>query len=87
MPGYDGTGPRGMGPMTGGMRGWCPTGAPRAAGYGAYRAPFPAFRRSWSPLGLMRPRFGGRSWFGRPFGGGGRGRGGGGGWGRGRGRW
>ena len=23
MPGYDGTGPRGMGPMTGGARGYC----------------------------------------------------------------
>lgn len=23
MPGFDGTGPRGMGPMTGGGRGWC----------------------------------------------------------------
>jgi len=38
MPGLDGTGPRGMGPMTGGGRGFCsPWGisnAPR--GYGAY---------------------------------------------------
>ena len=23
MPGFDGSGPRGMGPMTGGGRGWC----------------------------------------------------------------
>ncbi|MFC1912011.1 DUF5320 domain-containing protein [Chloroflexota bacterium] len=23
MPGFDGTGPRGMGPMTGGVRGYC----------------------------------------------------------------
>ena len=23
MPAFDGTGPRGMGPMTGGGRGWC----------------------------------------------------------------
>ena len=77
MPGFDGTGPRGMGPMTGGMRGWCPTGATRTGGYWPYRAPFPAFRRFWSP-------FGGRGWFGRPFG---RGMGRMGGWGRGRGRW
>ena len=28
MPGLDGTGPRGMGPMTGGMRGWCAPGEP-----------------------------------------------------------
>ena len=38
MPGFNGTGPRGMGPMTGGGRGFCnPRGistAPR--GYGAY---------------------------------------------------
>jgi len=26
MPGYDGTGPRGQGPMTGGGRGYCATG-------------------------------------------------------------
>ena len=26
MPGYDGTGPRGQGPMTGGGRGYCVTG-------------------------------------------------------------
>jgi hypothetical protein len=26
MPGYDGTGPRGQGPMTGGVRGYCATG-------------------------------------------------------------
>ena len=29
MPGFDGTGPRGMGPMTGGGRGFC---SPRGAG-------------------------------------------------------
>ena len=44
MPGFDGTGPRGMGPMTGGGRGlcspfgmravWRPYGARRWAGYG-----------------------------------------------------
>lgn len=33
MPGFDGTGPRGMGPMTGGGRGFCsPWG--RGRGYG-----------------------------------------------------
>lgn len=31
MPGFDGTGPRGEGPMTGGGRGYC---NPAAAGYG-----------------------------------------------------
>jgi hypothetical protein len=43
MPGFDGTGPRGMGPMTGGGRGFCglyrarvwhPYWAGRWAGYG-----------------------------------------------------
>ena len=36
MPGFDGTGPRGMGPMTGGGRGFCasPVYGPRP-GYGA----------------------------------------------------
>ena len=38
MPGFDGTGPRGMGPMTGGGRGFCsPWGLP--AGLGAYGIP------------------------------------------------
>ncbi len=35
MPGFDGTGPRGMGPMTGGGRGYC---NPR--GFRAGRAPY-----------------------------------------------
>ena len=37
MPGFDGTGPRGMGPMTGGGRGFCyPWGMSTGfAGYGA----------------------------------------------------
>ena len=39
MPGFDGTGPRGMGPMTGGGRGFCAIpryGVPRGMpGYGA----------------------------------------------------
>ena len=34
MPGLDGTGPRGMGPMTGGARGWCNPAGPMNAGYG-----------------------------------------------------
>ena len=31
MPGFDGTGPQGLGPMTGGARGYC---TPAGAGYG-----------------------------------------------------
>ena len=35
MPGFDGTGPRGMGPMTGGGRGFCsPWGMGRRMGFG-----------------------------------------------------
>ena len=35
MPGFDGTGPRGMGPMTGGGRGFCsPWGIGAARAYG-----------------------------------------------------
>jgi hypothetical protein len=35
MPGFDRTGPRGMGPMTGGRRGFCaPWGMARTGGFG-----------------------------------------------------
>lgn len=39
MPGFDGTGPRGMGPMTGGGRGFCSPYGIRSARwpYGAHR--------------------------------------------------
>lgn len=83
MPGFDGTGPAGMGPMTGGARGRCnPANAPYA-GYGRYQAPLavPAGRSYLA--GLWRPRWG----LGRGFWGRGRAAGWGRGWGRGRGRW
>ena len=42
MPGFDGTGPRGMGPMTGGGRGFCavplPAAWPTYMGAGVYRS-------------------------------------------------
>lgn len=41
MPGFDGTGPGGMGPMTGGGRGWCNPYSPFYAGYGPYPASYP----------------------------------------------
>ena len=45
MPGFDGTGPRGMGPMTGGGRGFCsPWGigaAFRAGIFPPYMTPYP----------------------------------------------
>ncbi|MBN1691210.1 MAG: DUF5320 domain-containing protein [Dehalococcoidia bacterium] len=34
MPGFDGTGPRGLGPMTGGGRGFCVTPAGNVGAYG-----------------------------------------------------
>ncbi|HET6461098.1 MAG TPA: DUF5320 domain-containing protein [Syntrophales bacterium] len=52
MPGVDGTGPAGVGPMTGGGRGSCASPSPGAA------APF--FRRGFSGRGGGRGR---RNWF------------------------
>jgi len=49
MPGLDGTGPMGMGPMTGGRRGWC---NPLWAGYGA-------------SAGFGYPSYGGYPWWPR----------------------
>ena len=78
MPGLDGTGPAGMGPMTGGARGWCNPHGARAAGYGPYHPPYPAPVDPRYAYGFgRRPRWG--------LGWGFRGRGRGLGWGRGRG--
>jgi hypothetical protein len=41
MPRFDGTGPVGVGPMTGGARGWCNPYGSRHTGYGSYRPPYP----------------------------------------------
>jgi len=48
MPGFDGTGPRGMGPMTGGGRGFCAVPLPTA--WPAYRgrAVHPTYGAPWS---------------------------------------
>jgi hypothetical protein len=78
MPGFDGTGPAGMGPMTGGARGWCTPYGPRSAGNGPYRGPYPAPVARTDARWPGRPRWGlgrrqGRGLWGR-------------GWGRGRGR-
>lgn len=53
MPGFDGTGPRGMGPMTGGGRGYCSPLGTRAG-----RAPY--WGRGWGGYGYGYParRFG-----------------------------
>ena len=92
MPGFDGTGPRGMGPMTGGARGFCnpyyagagasfmgayPYGTPHGTGY------VPPYGAGYSTPYAASPY--GSFGFGRGFGGGrgfgfGRGRGMGRGW-------
>ena len=64
MPGYDKSGPRGEGPMTGGMRGGCaPTENPELTG-----GFFPAIRRGFQtclrPFRAVRP-FGTRLGLGR----------------------
>jgi hypothetical protein len=80
MPRFDGTGPQGMGPMTGGARGWCNPYSSMYAGYGPYRPSYPGpvwpYHRGYSPAyGLGRPRWGrGRGFWGRGRGGRGRGR-------------
>jgi len=87
MPGFDGTGPAGMGPMTGGGRGWCNPYSPLYVGYPApypyrpYYAPVAAwpawgFRPYWGypwAYGFGRPRWGLRGFWGRGMGWGGRG--------------
>ena len=53
MPGFDGTGPRGMGPMTGGGRGFCavplPGAWPTYMGTGAYRSYSLPWTTSFAP--------------------------------------
>jgi len=68
MPGLDGTGPQGCGPMMNGAgRGYCDTGA-RGRGYGVGRMNRRGFQRNMQP-GRMRGGFGrGRcGQFGSPF--------------------
>jgi hypothetical protein len=69
MPGFDGTGPRGMGPMTGGGRGFC------AMPYRGYRFDFHV--TDYPPIGMhpsySRPFYGpifGAGHGGLPWGGG-----------------
>lgn len=74
MPGFDGTGPSGRGPMTGGARGLCNPSTPASQGRGTYW-PRGSARTAASPAGGRgRPRWG------LARGAGGRGR-------RGRGHW
>lgn len=50
MPGFDGTGPGGMGPMTGGGRGFCGSRGMRGAGRGMGAA-----RGTVAPYGTTAP--------------------------------
>ncbi len=65
MPGFDGTGPWGLGPRTGGGRGFCPPGA--GSGYGYQRGGFYGVGRGGLPWGGGRGRTwgGGRGWWWR----------------------
>ena len=47
MPGFDGTGPRGMGPMTGGGRGFCALPLPPAWPTYGRRGAYPLYRVPW----------------------------------------
>ena len=77
MPGFNGTGPRGQGPMTGGGRGFCamPNRTYRTYGYGMQtpyyypptRPPYPSYNPSFGAGRGGLPWGGGR---GRVFGGG-----------------
>jgi hypothetical protein len=77
MPGFDGTGPAGMGPMTGRARGWCNPYGPPYARYGSYNLPYAIPANPIYPYVFGRPRWR----LGRGFWGRGRGPG------RGRSRW
>jgi hypothetical protein len=70
MPGFDGTGPAGRGPMTGGGRGWCNPYTPAYTGYGPYPTTHPY---SYGPYGAPiagRParRYGFPAYGGLPWG-------------------
>ena len=47
MPGFDGTGPRGMGPMTGGGRGFCAVPLPAARPAYMGRVAYPSYGVPW----------------------------------------
>ena len=60
MPGFDRTGPRGMGPMTGGGRGYCNPGG-FGRGYGFGRGLGRGYGRGWGtpyPVAGQRPYYG-----------------------------
>ena len=58
MPGFDGTGPEGQGPMTGGAQGSCDPRNVPDAGNVPYRRFYPRFGSFPRAVGLGRPRWG-----------------------------
>lgn len=74
MPGFDGTGPMGMGPMTGGARGWCTpygrsfAGAGFGPGFGRGRGRGRGYRHMYWATGMPGwMRFGQMGYGGSPF--------------------
>jgi hypothetical protein len=58
MPGFDGTGPAGSGPMTGGARGWCNPYPLRPTAYDAYRPILRGVGYPRQTYGATRPFWG-----------------------------
>ncbi|RQD83796.1 MAG: hypothetical protein D5R96_02425 [Methanocalculus sp. MSAO_Arc2] len=67
MPGFDGTGPRGMGPMTGRRMGRCVAPAAGAENVAQTERPVYGLGRGGLPRGCGRGFGGGRMWRGRFF--------------------
>ena len=55
MPGFDGTGPRGLGPMTGGGRGFCAVPLPQTRPAYMGRAAYPLYGMPYYGAGLAAP--------------------------------
>lgn len=70
MPGFDGTGPGGMGPMTGGARGFCNPSGVAYGGYRGYGHGYPGWGggAGWTmPYGWGYNRFA-NPWYGGGYG-------------------
>jgi hypothetical protein len=62
MPGFDRTGPLGMGPMTGGGRGLCGSRSGRMGGYRGFGMGFRGFSPPWPYIGRGRGGYA-RCWY------------------------
>jgi len=69
MPAFDGTGPMGMGPMTGGGRGWCNPYFRRMSPMpgGFYGSPYPGWQRAQHEMAPWNPYLQGFGAFPRRF--------------------